>query len=321
MYLAFELCDGNLETAVRDNYMDFIQYFTLPGESSNFFLQLSQAIKFLHKNNITQWKIRPETILWKKRGDDQVVFIISDFHSNSNNAGWNAPELKTKYRIKQEMKSAVHIFSLGCVFYFVLTKAEKHLFGNITDLERCQTNIFSKTPVCKFEGLDVVNERYNCKDLVEKMVISDPKKRIKAKNIEYHPFFWTLEQKAKFFHTVGNWAGDKNDYPHAKTKLEERKETVFNTTSWMKNLPKEVQKDLEGFKNESTNLCCLLKVVRNKIEHFKNIKDAELQRTYGNSSEGVVEFYTNTFPMLLIYTYNTLINENVLRNEKGVFKI
>ncbi len=55
---------------------------------------------------------------------------------NYGTIGWAAPELWKGGK----RTSAVDVFSLGCVFYYVLAKG-RHPFRKIDDLEQCQRNI------------------------------------------------------------------------------------------------------------------------------------------------------------------------------------
>ena len=56
---------------------------------------------------------------------------------------------------------------------------------------------------------------------------------------------------------------------------------------------------------QKTQLCGLLRVIRNKIEHFQKLGQ-ELKTIYNGSPEGVIYYYNNCFPKLLIYTYRAL---------------
>lgn len=55
---------------------------------------------------------------------------------------------------------------------------------------------------------------------------------------------------------------------------------------------------------KSREICGLLRVVRNKVVHFRHLGE-ELKAMYGGSPEGVVQYYNEHFPKLLAYVYST----------------
>lgn len=84
-------------------------------------------------------------------------------------------------------------------------------------------------------------------------------------------------------------------------QLEQQSDEVFES-SWMEKLPKAVRKDVDGYKKQQTSICGLLRVIRNKMEHFSKLRP-ELKALYNSSPQGVVHFYNRLFPKLLLYTY------------------
>lgn len=104
--------------------------------------------------------------------------------------GWIAPEM-----IKgQRTTTSVDIFSLGCVFYYVLTQGD-HAFGD--NLKR-QANILSNEyDLRKLTSKEQDSQLILAEQLIADMIHHDAQKRPPAKAIYNHPMFWNEE---KFFH-------------------------------------------------------------------------------------------------------------------------
>ena len=325
-YLALELCEGNLMTAVNDHS----EWFAGDLELRKCFLQLGSGLSHLHKlgPKISHRDIKPQNILWKRTADD-VRFIISDFdlaqfsedeslHKvKCGTLGWIAPELWNR----EKRTTAVDIFSLGCVFYFVATLGG-HPFGSISDMESCQRCIISQDysfSLSSFQAnrfKDFLNVAFMAEDLIGEMIHFTPDDRLKASDILDHPLLWSSSQMLKFFTIIGDCIMDELD-PNIvafKEMLESEADTVFDG-SWMDKLHKAIRRDVKGFKKKKGELCSLLRVVRNKIVHFDHMGD-ELRKIYSGNCEGVVQYFVNCFPRLVSYTYRTLLRSGLeYRNE------
>lgn len=318
-YLALELCDGNLKTAVVDYHKEFRPYL----KPENCLSQLICGLSFLHKHGIQHRDIKPSNILWKK-SEGSIRFIISDFDwghfsedQSSHKAmygtlGWTAPELWNL----AERTSAVDVFSLGCVFYFVLTIGG-HPFGSMDDMETCQKNITSEKYHCTLiNALEVhwmpfPQVPYLADDLISKMIHKIPQERPDASDITNHPLLWDTAKVVSFFHKIGDCMEDKTDSKIAAFKeMLESQATVVFEGSWMDKLDKVVRSDIEGFKKQQRQLCGILRVIRNKEQHFGKLR-SELRKIYFDRKEGVVQYYNGLFPRLLVYTYRTLIKSGL----------
>ena len=299
-YLALELCEGNLMTAVIDDPLNCIS-------------QLTSAVCFLHENNIQHRDIKPQNILWKIK-KSKIALILSDFDLSKlseepsshkvkcGTKGWSAPELwgsKTR-------STAVDIFSLGCVFHFILTGG--HPFGEILHLKECQDNIMSPEYEPTFAELyehHSAHQASMAEDLIRRMIRSNTADRIQSQKIEEHPFLWSKMEMRNFFIRLGNYVKDK-DNPNVasfKKKLEEDGSAVFYG-NWLQKLHPVARHDVKDY--EGDKICSLLQVIRNKIEHFEQIRNKELRKIYLRSANGVVEYYMKLFPKLVPYTYRIL---------------
>jgi serine/threonine protein kinase len=306
-YLALELCEGNLTTAfTKFNRFDIV-------ELQNYILQLTSAVSFLHEKNIQHRDIKPRNILWKNT-NGKIALILSDFDLSKlseepsshkvkcGTEGWSAPELWG-----QETRStAVDIFSLGCVFHFILTGG--HPFGEILHLKGCQDNIMSREYEPTFAELyehHSAHQASMAEDLIRRMICSNAADRIQSQKIKEHPFLWSKMEMRNFFIRLGNYVKDKDNsnVSSFKKKLEEDASAVFDG-NWLQKLHPVARRDVKDY--EGDKICSLLQVIRNKIEHFEQIRNKELRKIYSRSADGVVEYYMERFPKLVPYTYRIL---------------
>ena len=320
-YIALKLCKGNLRDLLRGAKSSRNIAILSQLTSIECLCQIAQGLHHIHGCNIEHRDIKPANILWDASKSGKLRFIVSDFDlghfagiKSSHKAkygsiGWSAPELW----IRGKRTSAVDIFSLGCVFFYVLTRGG-HPLGlsektNSEDLqesvEEWQENIESN----KFSLEGLVEhcgefEAELAKDLIESMIQNNANKRPTAHDVLQHPLFWDTEQQKRFFHQMGNYMENKQDSKCLVERLEQSSSDVFQD-SWMDVLDAAVKRDVKGFKEQKTQLCGLLRVIRNKIEHFQKLGQ-ELKTIYNGSPEGVIYYYNNRFPKLLIYTYRAL---------------
>ena len=309
-YIALELCGGNLKTAILDRKEEFLPFLT--HECCLF--QILQGIEFLHDLDVQHRDIKPQNILWKFTGikSKEIRFIISDFDVSrfiddetshkpmQGTEGWSAPEL---WRTIGKRTKAVDIFSLGCVFYYVMTSGN-HPFGSLLSTEDRQQNITDdNSSLCDLKECCDDFQFALAEDLIGQMIKSNFSKRPVASDVVKHPLFWSNSEMVKFYHRIGLYMRDKltsSSVQQLKKRLEDKAADVFQE-SWKNRLEdKKVRSDVKSFK-EHDKICTLLKVVRNKIEHFGDL--GEEVRSIYQENGGVVQYFNSRFPKLLIITF------------------
>ena len=314
-YLALELCEGDLMTAITKQ----INGFNPIADPQDFISQLTSGICYLHENGIQHRDIKPQNILWKKTGTGikSIKLIISDFDLSQFNEeqsqhnvkcgtkGWCPPELWNS----GPRSYAVDIFPLGCVFYFILTRG-LHPFGEITNLAECQDNINSPTHNASLAELYEHHDEHHAsmaEDLIRGMICHNARDRITACKIMKHPYAWTKKEMQNFLCIIGRYLDGKDD-PNIldfKEKLEENSHIVFDG-KWLDKLDTKVRSSLKRYKDEGNDkICCLLTTVYNHTKHFRKISEA-LRKIYMGHEFGVVEYYIRLFPKLITYTYDVL---------------
>jgi len=170
------------------------------GQAAFIINQILKAITYCHKMNIIHRDIKPENIMItnrEKNGCLQVKLI--DFgtakifekgHQENKYVGssyYMAPEI-----IKRKYDEKCDLWSIGVIMYILLT-GRPPFDGNDDDeiLENVKKGVFDKSsypyPLLSSQS----------KDLIDKLLQYDPKKRISADQAIEHPWFKTAEFKKK----------------------------------------------------------------------------------------------------------------------------
>ena len=170
------------------------------GQAAFIINQILKAITYCHKMNIIHRDLKPENIMItnrEKNGCLQVKLI--DFgtakifekgHQENKYVGssyYMAPEI-----IKRKYDEKCDLWSIGVIMYILLT-GRPPFDGNDDDeiLENVKKGVFDKSsypyPLLSSQS----------KDLIDKLLQYDPKKRISADQAIEHPWFKTAEFKKK----------------------------------------------------------------------------------------------------------------------------
>lgn len=165
-------------------------------------------------------------------------FVISDFGlcktlpenastligttGNAGTAGWKAPELifqpkestGSQHSTGRDsvnggdaanagtggVKRAVDIFSLGCVFFYVLTCGQHPFDDEEGWMQLRERNI--KTSRANFSALDIFGP--DTEDLIRWMLSPRPEDRPTASQVLAHPFFWDAEERLEFLSSASD---------------------------------------------------------------------------------------------------------------------
>ena len=157
-------------------------------DAYNFFYQVCKSIYFLHKNNIIHRDIKAENILIDDKNNCKLcdfgwsVILNKDYGRKTfcGTMEYMAPEIINN----EEYDKSIDIWSLGVLLYELI-----HGYNpfDTEEKQKEKLNILVH---------NIINENYKinenvskeCKDLIEKMLEKDPKKRIKIEEILIHPF-------------------------------------------------------------------------------------------------------------------------------------
>ena len=183
--------EGNLYHLIKKEKNGFSEQ-----KSYEFFIQIINAVYYLHSNNIIHRDIKPENILI---GDDNKLKLC-DFgwakeltlENRSTFCGtmeYMAPEIVGS----ENYDYSVDIWSLGILLYELLfghspfnADSNKNIIFNIKKHELNYDN----------ENKKISN---SCKDLIERLLNENPQKRLRIKDILEHPFIKKYSKKALLY--------------------------------------------------------------------------------------------------------------------------
>ena len=147
--------------------------------------------------------------------------------------GWIAPEMMLGNR---STTCAVDVFSLGCVYYFVLTNGS-HPFG---ESFRRQANILTG----EFNLDKMSDEKWStAKSLIEKMISVEHTHRPTTTGILKHPMFWPSEKVLTFLQDVSDRV-DKESFDSAILASIERNKLEVVRNNWYDLLDPQVKTNL-----------------------------------------------------------------------------
>ncbi|XP_072026641.1 serine/threonine-protein kinase/endoribonuclease IRE1-like [Amphiura filiformis] len=304
-YLALELCAGTLHEYVSDTSR-FEQL-----KPREVLQQATSGLAHLHSLNIVHRDIKPHNVLISQpNAHGQIKAMISDFglckklaagrrsfsrrSGAAGTEGWIAPEMLIG---EERTTTAVDIFSLGCVFYYVLSGG-KHPFG---DSLRRQANILNgEFSLDRISQDDIVSRQ-----LLARMMDTVPSLRPLTKSILKHPFFWNHEKQLQFFQDVSDRIEKEPlNCPLLVSMETEAKEVV--KSDWRNNITIELQTDLRKFRAyKGKSVRDLLRAMRNKKHHYRELPD-EVKETLGSIPDGFVHYFTSRFPLLIPHVYSVM---------------
>ena len=240
--------------------------------------QATQGLKHLHGLDIVHRDVKPHNVLISlpnKHGE--VRAKISDFglckklnpgrvsfsrrSGVAGTEGWIAPEMMTG---KSSNTCAVDVFSLGCVFHYVLTGGA-HPFG--ASFKR-QGNILSAA-----SDLSQLGDNVTARSLVEKMISHEPGPRPTVQAVLKHPLFWSRQKVLTFFQDVSDRV-DKEDNDSAILVSLERQRQPVVQGNWQEALDENIREDLRRHRSyNAKSVRDLLRAIRNKRHHYAELTE------------------------------------------------
>ena len=162
-------------------------------ESSLYFFQLITGLEYIHFLNIVHRDLKPENLLLTKKRILKIIdFGLSNYFTGDEllltpcgSPSYTPPEMIKGYKYNG---FAVDIWSTGIILYGMLC-------GYLPFEERDNKALFKKIIKCKVNYPKYISN--NAQNLLKKILVANPDKRITINEIKKHPFF--LEGKEVFY--------------------------------------------------------------------------------------------------------------------------
>ena len=186
VYLALEKCVGTLADIVSDSMKKKKKpiKFKKNLDTLKILQESAKGLSYLHRLNIVHRDIKPMNILIDSKGNAKIADMASGKRLSKDassfgtqmhgSSGWQPKEVLSN----QRRTKAVDIFSLGCTFYYALTKGQ-HPFGSRIQRDN---NIISGTYL--LPGITP-----EARHLIERMISQNPSIRPSSEYVYQHCMF------------------------------------------------------------------------------------------------------------------------------------
>ena len=198
MFIVMEYIKGN----------ELFQYIVLrkkleEEEACYFFLQIINCIEYLHKIKISHRDLKAENIIIEQK--IREIKLLDFGLSNSFEKGllttacgspiYAAPEMLEG---KSYKGSTVDIWSAGIILYYMLC-------GHFPFEDASNDKLYKKIISGKFKVPKTISNE--AKDLINKILVVNPKKRITIKNIKNHPWLLNYLEKNNNIENIFKYIG------------------------------------------------------------------------------------------------------------------
>ena len=268
---------GNLYHLIKQEKNGFSEH-----KAFEYFIQILNAVYYLHSNNIIHRDIKPENILIS--ADNKLK--LCDFgwakeltlENRSTFCGtmeYMAPEIVGS----ENYDYSVDIWSLGILLYELL-------FGHSPFKANTTNNIIQniKSHELNYDNKNLSN---SCKDLIQKLLEMNPQKRLKLKDILEHSF---IKKHSKLLIYKKKSPTKMTNIDKIQNRLNKNIKVIINNNP--SNNEAQLSKDKKNKKMQRSNTFINsnidfkfgIKSISSKQILFKDIKEKETSKIYSHKS-------------------------------------
>ena len=266
IYIIMEYIENNLF------YYILNKKYLSEQESSFYFFQLISGIDFIHSQGIVHRDLKPENILITKNKILKIIdFGLSNYFSKGKllstlcgSPSYTAPEViqGNKYD-----GFAADVWNIGIILYTMIC-------GHLPFEEYDNKILFKKIIKCKIEYPKYMSN--NIKNLLQKILVADPNKRINIKEIKKNQFYLNgkklfIQKFPELIKQIENKPNLNNDYSPKIKKIGPNFELLKKILKGNKIINKEKQEDYErSYKDKNNSSRHLLNKLPKEKQIFKN---------------------------------------------------
>lgn len=260
------------------------------------FQQLCDAVSFIHGMNILLLNINPKNVRVKEVNSLMRIKLTnfeSSFQLDHKKPVLDGAEVYScdefaAPEIKEGARFSSDIYSLGCLFYFVLTMGKVLYFppskSHNERLQKLENSYSSNSEIISFV------------DIIRDMVKFDCNERPDLNEIISHPCFWNEHDFFELIMDVCRALENKFERKKIRKNIDQNRD--YQKKVLGKNWKSKIHLDnskLE-YSGSGISICDLVKFIRNNYAHRS---DAEL----GKTKAELMTDWVNKFPYLMIYLY------------------
>ena len=332
----------NLYSTIENNSKTYIIQEYIPGknlfeyikvrkkldekESCEIFQQIIFCLEYIHKLNISHRDLKPENILLTKEKKIKLIdFGLSNIYNSNNNNLLSTPCGSPFYAAPEMLKGEkynglnIDIWSSGIILYLMLTGLLP-----FNDNENNINVLYKKIIDGKFNIPNYLSK--NAKNLIKKILVTNPRKRIKINDIKKHSWFNLVDTKLNFNKGIDinvNVIPIDEDIISEMEKLNFNKQEVrenilrdnhnYITTTYYLLVRKKMRKNIESVSDFKSKLYeNFIDDEKNLLKNFDfNIDNVVKERSFSNNKSDKMPLNNDNDSK----NNNNINNKNIIENK------